>query len=197
MSKKAGVRLMILGTVLILAALSLVVYNRFQEAAAVRAAEQILDRMETVTDGRAHIAATPLPDVLPETEIDGNRYIGYLRIPSLELELPVMADWSYPQLRVAPCRYYGDLRSGMVVAAHNYERHFGRIRQLQSGEELYFVDMNGRAYRYEVAEVEVLPPTAIEEMVSAGWDLTLFTCTYGGKTRVTVRCVLTPDSGCI
>ena len=34
MSKKAGVRLMILGAVLILAALSLAVYNRCQEAAA-------------------------------------------------------------------------------------------------------------------------------------------------------------------
>lgn len=194
MSKKAGVRLMILGAVLILAALSLVVYNRCQEAAAAREAEQILDRLETITGSQVHVAATPLPDVLPETEIDGNRYIGYLRIPSLELELPVMADWSYPQLRVAPCRYYGDLRSGMVIAAHNYERHFGRIRQLQPGEEVYFVDMNGRAYRYEVAEVEVLAPTAIKEMVSADWDMTLFTCTYGGKTRVTVRCVLTPNT---
>lgn len=194
MSKKAGVRLMILGTVLILAALSLVVYNRCQEAAAAREAEQILDRLETITGSQAHVAATPLPDVLPETEIDGNRYIGYLRIPSLELELPVMADWSYPQLRVAPCRYYGDLRSGMVIAAHNYERHFGHIRQLQPSEEVYFVDMNGRAYRYEVAEVEVLAPTAIKEMVSADWDMTLFTCTYGGKTRVTVRCVLTPNT---
>lgn len=194
MSKKAGVRLMILGTVLILAALSLVVYNRCQEAAAAHAAEQILDRLETITGSQVHVTATPLPDVLPETEIDGNHYIGYLRIPSLELELPVMADWSYPQLRVAPCRYYGDLRSGMVIAAHNYERHFGRIRQLQPGEAVYFVDMNGRAYRYEVAEVEVLAPTAIEEMVSADWDLTLFTCTYGGKTRVTVRCVSTPNA---
>ena len=194
MSKKAGVRLMILGAVLILAALSLVVYNCCQEAAAARAAEQILDRLETITGSQVHVAATPLPDVLPETEIDGNRYIGYLRIPSLELELPVMADWSYPQLRVAPCRYYGDLRSGMVIAAHNYERHFGRIRQLQPSEEVYFVDMNGRAYRYEVAEVEALAPTAIEEMVSADWDMTLFTCTYGGKTRVTVRCVSTPNA---
>lgn len=25
-------------------------------------------------------------------------------------------------------------------------------------------------------------------MTDAHWDLTLFTCTYGGKSRVTVRC---------
>jgi len=36
--------------------------------------------------------------------------------------------------------------------------------------------------------VETLQPTAVEEMCSGDWDLTLFTCTLGGKFRVTVRC---------
>ena len=29
----------------------------------------------------------------------------------------------------------------------------------------------------------------VEAMESGDWALTLFTCTIGGKTRVTVRCV--------
>ena len=41
---------------------------------------------------------------------------------------------------------------------------------------------------YEVIELETLSPFAIEEMTGGNWDLTLFTCTYGGKSRVTVRC---------
>jgi sortase A len=28
----------------------------------------------------------------------------------------------------------------------------------------------------------------VEEMESDEWDLTLFTCTIGGKSRVTIRC---------
>ena len=31
--------------------------------------------------------------------------------------------------------------------------------------------------------------TAIEEMVTGDWDLTLFTCTLSGQTRFTVRCI--------
>jgi sortase A len=41
--------------------------------------------------------------------------------------------------------------------------------------------------------LEILRPTAVEEMISGDWDLTLFTCTIGGATRVTIRCEKTKD----
>jgi sortase A len=50
--------------------------------------------------------------------------------------------------------------------------------------------MNGNVYVYTVEEMEVIPGTGTEEMISAEWDLTLFTCTYGGWDRYTVRCKL-------
>lgn len=48
--------------------------------------------------------------------------------------------------------------------------------------------------RYEVAEIEILSPDAVEEMTEDDGDLTLFTCTLGGGSRVTVRCVLTESA---
>ena len=41
--------------------------------------------------------------------------------------------------------------------------------------------------------VETLPETAVEEMRAGEWDLTLFTCTYDGRARVTVRCIRTEE----
>lgn len=121
--------------------------------------------------------------------IDGYEYIGYLSIPSLGLDLPVMADWDYPRLKLSPCRYVGSTKTDdLVIAAHNYDRHFGRLSQLTGGEEVYFIDMDGVLSSYEVVETSILMPTDIEEMTSGDYDLTLFTCTYGGKSRVTVRC---------
>ncbi|MCR5970408.1 hypothetical protein DS743_00700 [Lactobacillus leichmannii] len=35
--------------------------------------------------------------------------------------------------------------------------------------------------------MEVLQPTAISKMVQSKYDLSLFTCTYDGATRFTVR----------
>lgn len=48
--------------------------------------------------------------------------------------------------------------------------------------------MDGMVYTYTVTVVDVLSPSAVEDMTSGDYDLTLFTCTYGGASRVTVRC---------
>ena len=48
--------------------------------------------------------------------------------------------------------------------------------------------MDGELIFYEVVGKDVLEPTAVEEMTSGDFDLTLFTCTYGGEFRVTVYC---------
>ena len=37
--------------------------------------------------------------------------------------------------------------------------------------------------------VETLEATAVADMVSEEWDLTLFTCDLSGESRVTVRCL--------
>ena len=130
------------------------------------------------------------PDMeMPMKEIDGETYIGVVEIPSLELSLPVMSDWSYPQLKKAPCRYVGSVYShDAVICGHNYDRHFGRLKELIPGDEVRFTDMDGNVFSYEVMALETLAPTAVEEMTEGDWDLTLFTCTVGGTTRLAVRC---------
>ena len=117
------------------------------------------------------------PDMeMPTEEIDGYEYIGVLSIPALSLELPVMGGWSYPALRVAPCRYLGSAYSGgFVIMAHNYARHFGAIGTLEPGESVSFTDVDGNVFEYAVEETQILQPQAVDEMSSGGWDLTLFT----------------------
>ncbi len=120
-------------------------------------------------------------------------YIGILYIPKLGLELPVMSDWSYPNLRVAPCRYSGTVEGGdLIIAAHNYNCHFGRISELVPGDELIFVDGGGIQYTYTVIDGETIAGQngAAMEANSEYWDLTLFTCTYSGASRVTIRAEL-------
>ncbi len=48
---------------------------------------------------------------------------------------------------------------------------------MQTGDLVSFTDMDGRIVHYTVAEMDVLNPTAVEEMTSGDFDLTLFTCT--------------------
>ena len=210
MKKSRGNDLIALGLLLIAAALFLALYNVWDEARAERSVRQTADRLETMipSSPEPQPENAPPEEILypdyvlnpememPEEEIDGVDYIGTLRIPALGLELPIISQWSYPNLKVAPCRYAGSAYlDDLVIAAHNYPSHFGMLKDLSPGDEVTFTDMDGNVFRYEVAELETLPPTAIEDMTESGYALTLFTCTLGGASRVTVRCSRVQDLG--
>ena len=202
--KKKGTWLMTGGLLLIAAALFLACFNLWDERRATKSAGEALRELEAVRPeeaeatepGEAEIPAYLLDPgrEMPAVEVDGGRYIGVLEVPSLGLELPVMETWSYPNLRVAPCRYSGSAyQDDMIVAAHNYKTHFGQLKELRPGDEVRFTDTEGNVFRYAVAELETLGKYDVEEMTSGDWDLTLFTCTYGGQSRVTVRCLRTAE----
>lgn len=190
---KKGRLCIVLGLLLLAAALVLTGYNLLEGSRAQRsaaAAVQVLEqKLPEVTPELPQWQQYPEME-LPVVTVDGLDYVGLLELPALGLELPVLERWSYPNLRQAPCRYQGTAyRSGFVIAGHNYPAHFGSLRNLTAGDSVFFTDMDGYRFAYQVAAVEVLPPTAVEEMSDEGWDLTLFTCTPGGQSRVAVRCL--------
>ena len=198
--KKKGTWLMTGGLLLIAAALFLTCFNLWDERRATNSAGEALRELEAVRPeeaeatepGEAEIPAYLLDPgrEMPAVEVDGGRYIGVLEVPSLGLELPVMETWSYPNLRAAPCRYSGSAyQDDMIVAAHNYKTHFGQLKELRPGDEVRFTDTEGNVFRYAVAELETLGKYDVAEMAAGDWDLTLFTCTYGGQSRVTARCL--------
>ena len=131
----------------------------------------------------------PVPQ-MPTTKVGYNECIGILSIPVLGLELPVLTDWSYEKLKVAPCHYYGSYYDkNFVIAGHNYRAHFKRFPELKQGDLIVFTDVTSTAHYYEVVLLETLSEDATEQMITSGFDLSLYTCTPGGGAgRVTVRC---------
>jgi sortase A len=198
MRNKIGNLLMILGAALIIAALSLFIYNRSEADAADKTAEEmtakVIDQihdLENEPEGNKDAQQALYDTTMTVKEIDSYEYVGYLSIPKFELKLSVMSEWNYDNLKLSPCRYTGSTKSGdLVICAHNYTKHFGYLKDMAEGDEVIFTDMDGKTWIYQVVTVETLAPTAVEEMTNSDYDLTLFTCTYGGATRVTVRCDL-------
>ena len=206
MNRKFGLLLILLGLLLALAALGLTGYNLWDDHRAGAEAEKVTEAIQhhretfesvsrpsarpsdSSADSDPVSGEEPVKE-LPVLEIDGNRYIGTISIPALELELPVLENWSLALLKLAPCRYMGTPYQGnFILCAHNYSTHFGRLDDLQPGDTVVFTDVEGTAFFYTVAETDLLPGSAVEEMEIGGWDLSLFTCTTNGQTRVTVRC---------
>lgn len=186
---KIGLFFMILGAALFFGALGLFLYNEVQ---AVRAEQLSADVLHELVGQISEIHtenAENQPLEMTEVTIDGYNYIGYLLVPELELELPIMADWDYRRLKIAPCRYQGTVNGeNLVLMAHNYERHFGKLSELMEGSQVIFTDMDGFSTFYEVTAKDVLVPTAVNEVTDSDFDLVLFTCTYGGKSRITIYC---------
>lgn len=188
-----------LGLLLIAAALFLSAYNEMESHEARNSAQQVIAQMcQTLpTETAAETEAPAIPEYLldadremPVQTINGRDYIGVLTIPSLELELPVLSQWDYPALKVAPCRYSGSLyQDNLIICAHNYASHFGKIKNLRVGDTAIFTDMDENVVRFQLAAQETIQPEDLEAMEAGDWDLTLFTCTVGGQSRVTVRFV--------
>lgn len=196
------------GLLLMVAALSLTCYNMWEErraeASAASALEEIQPEMPVAAEPSIQSENTQeavIPDYLlnpememPTVESEGQAYIGVLDIPVLGLELPVISEWSYPRLKLAPCRFEGSAYlDDLIIAAHNYRSHFGGLKNLRPGDEVSFTDVEGNVFQYTVAELETLGGNDLAELESGEWDLTLITCTLGGKSRVTVRCVRETD----
>lgn len=201
--KQEGLLSITIGLLLIAAALFLVSYNLYDELRAEQAARQAVNKLEASTNQEplASDERTVIPDYvlspnmeMPVETINGIDFIGVLRIPTLELELPVISEWNYPNLKTAPCRYSGSAYlNNLIICGHNYTSHFGRLKTLSEGDIATFTDIDGNVFIYKMVERETLNPTDIEGMESGNWDLTLFTCTVGGQSRVTIRFELEED----
>ena len=198
----------ITGLLLFAAALALSAYNFWDGYRAEQSREKLLeeyrDKSQNISDEgeQAEESDGQIPDyqLNPEMEmpeitledLDGAACIGVLEIPKIDLKLPVLSEWSYPLLKKAPCRYSGSAYlDNLVIAAHNYRTHFGKLKELETDDEVIFTDAAGNRFEYKVAAVEALTPQSVEDMTSGEWALSLFTCTLDGKNRVTVRCDFT------
>ena len=214
MRKAIGIGCVFLGIVCLIVSVGFVIYNHFEDKNAMEASQDVLLSAQLAIQEQEPPQQTPtteaesgVPDAeieapapknpeMPENpematiSVDGYDCIGILSIPVLEVELPVFTGWSYKKLKIAPCHYYGSYKSNdLVIAGHNYNAHFGRLSELQPQDLIIFTDAEGTIHEYEVFLLETLMANATKEMISSGFDLSLYTCTPGGSNRVTVRCL--------
>lgn len=197
---KAGNCLIYIGFLFVVAAIFLTAYNFWDDRRAAAASGAAMEEILLDISKAKEMLEEETPDyfVAPEMEMPKSSvgkydYIGVIDIPALGVNLPVVGELSYPALKVAPCRYTGSAyQDDLIIAAHNYSGHFGKIKRLQTGDDVFFTDMDGNLFSYQVVSMEVIKDTAVEDMRSGGYDLTLFTCTYSGESRVTIRCERNP-----
>ena len=185
---KLGKYLIILGVILIVISLSLFTFNNLEDYHASKNSFEIL---EMIDDNKNEEIVTNVSNLTKQEEnvinVRGNDYIGIIEIPALNLELPIMSEFTYDKLKIAPCRYFGSIRTNdLVICGHSYLAHFGNLYKLQPKDIIIINDFH-KQYIYEVEAIEILEATDINNMLDSQFDLTLYTCTKDSLRRVTIR----------
>ena len=217
LGNQKGLLWIALGLLLIAAALLLTSYNLYNELHAEQASKQMLKWLEDYLPSEGNAEAnnesaveqepsdtddkTAIPNyvICPNMEmrvevINGVGFIGILQIPVVDMKLPIISEWNYPNLKKAPCRYSGSVyMNNLIICGHNNFSQFGKLKKLHEGDIAIFTDMDGNVFTYKMVEWEILQSTDIEKMKSGDWDLTLFACTAGGVNRLTIRFELEKD----
>lgn len=209
--------MIVLGAMLIASALLLALYNHFHEAQSKAEMDKVLVQLEDmipqepvedtqedspfavferedITEEDTRSEAPISEEIEPSVDIDGRIYIGLITMPTLGQEFPVIRGWNYDDMNIAPCQYSGT-RSGrdLIICSHNYAGFFDSLEELKSGDEVIFTDLNGRKFTYEISYTELISGWDGDRMLAGAkkdWDMTLFTCTWSGYSRVTCRCLL-------
>lgn len=202
---------MVLGVMFILFSGVTVMRNTYLSRAAEKASSEALEAVDEYMDENAQPAeetTAAFADTATQNigdnagDADGGhgetevvtvntvQYFSVLSIPTLGLRLPVSLNFSYENLRYAPCRYQGSVdNNDIIIIAHNYSSHFGRISSLSAGDRVSLMLLDGTVYAYEVDEITRYDGKDLDGMNGGEWDMTLFTCDYSGNYRDTVRLV--------
>ena len=198
MSKK-GVVFIIIGVLCLASAAALLMFNKVESdnaySESVRIAGIMTEQMKSAENEDVEFPTNNPDREMPEIYVEGMGYTGILEIPDLDLMLSVASEFDYGTLQISPCIYSGSMYTrDLVIAAHNYDMHFGRISSLNFDSKVIFTDTENHIYVTQVVDIETLRPDQVEELTTKtkknDWDLTLFTCNYSGSERVTLRCKL-------
>ncbi|MBR2587685.1 MAG: sortase [Bacilli bacterium] len=120
-----------------------------------------------------------------------------LNIPSLEINYPVLSDSSDELLKISLNKFWGgDANSvgNYCIVGHNYDGKdifFGKLYRIQNGDIVELQDNTGKVLQYKVYNKFIVEPTDVactSQLTNGKKEMTLITCSDGGKTRLVVKC---------
>ena len=116
-------------------------------------------------------------------------------IPRLNVKVPVLEGTDSKALQVSAGHFEGTGALGKgnyCIAGHNstiYAEIFNDLDQIQTGDEMYLIDVdeNRTRYCYIVTEYKIVEPKQVEVLDDYGDDrLTVISCTDDGTMRQVV-----------
>lgn len=121
--------------------------------------------------------------------------IATLKIPSLNIEYPILSATSDTLLNISLTKYYGanpNEVGNMIVLGHNYrnKKFFSKLPNIKLGDIIEITDLSDRTLKYSVYQTDIIEPSdkeCLSQMTNGNTELTLITCYNSVKNRFSVK----------
>lgn len=120
-----------------------------------------------------------------------------LNIPSLGINYPILNETTYELLKISLTKFWGGEPNAVgnyCVVGHNYDGKdifFGKLNRIQNGDIVELKDKTGKTMKYKVYNKFIVNPNDVactSQLTNGRKEMTLITCSEGGKTRLIVKC---------
>lgn len=164
--------------------------------------ENIVEEINTIQDSIVlennviNIVVENEEEIIVEPKIyQGYEMIATLKVPSIDIEYPVLAENSDELMKITLNKYWGcnpNEVGNLCIVGHNYKsgKHFGKLKYVEIGDELLVTDNSDRTLTYEVYDTYVIDPydtKCTSQLTDGKKEVTLITCTNAGKNRLVVK----------
>ena len=128
-------------------------------------------------------------------QIQGNKVVGIIKIPEINLEYPILETTSKETLKLSITKFWGNKINeigNVTLAGHNNLNGtmFGKLNKLKNGDVIELTDIQNTTLKYEVFKTYIIDQndiTCILPEQEGVREVTLITCTNGNKNRLIVK----------
>lgn len=128
-------------------------------------------------------------------EYKGYKVVGKIKIPKLGIEKYILEETTEETLKVAVTKTYGPKANeigNFCISGHNYVQTFGRLKELEIGDEIILTDTYNQEVIYQVYKTYKVAPndtSCLNQETNGERELTLITCTLGAIKRNIIKAV--------
>lgn len=123
------------------------------------------------------------------------RVVGIIKIPSIELEYPILEITNNTTMRLSITKFWGngvnEIGNLSLAGHNNYDgTMFGKTKYLETGDKIELTDMKGITKNYIIYEKFITDPNNISVIETDEYgtrEVTLITCSNGNKERLILK----------
>lgn len=121
--------------------------------------------------------------------------IATLKIPSLNIEYPILSETSDTLLNISLTKYFGSNPNevgNMIILGHNYknQKFFSKLPKIKIGDTIEITDLSNNTLIYSVYQTDIIEPSntsCLSQLTNGNTEITLITCYNDDKNRFSVK----------